>query len=134
MPRTSLAAATATHAALCLTGTCVALCTTATCLALPSLLRCRCCPAAGQVVHALQLYKEAGLPTRFFTGVPVFQAEGLTVTTQEMVRPRDNNPPEHHQSHCCPQRHTHYVLPSSAFRVRASVCALPARSNTCRCS
>ena len=33
----------------------------------------------------LQLYKEAGVPTRTFIGVPVFQAEGLTVTAQEMV-------------------------------------------------
>jgi TPP-dependent pyruvate/acetoin dehydrogenase alpha subunit len=41
-----------------------------------------------QVSHALELYKEAGVPTRSFVGVPVFQAEGLTVTTQEMVRVR----------------------------------------------
>lgn len=33
-----------------------------------------------------QLYKEAGVPTKNFIGVPVFQAEGLTVTTQDMVR------------------------------------------------
>lgn len=33
-----------------------------------------------------QLYSEAGVPTRQFMGVPVFQAEGLTVTTQETVR------------------------------------------------
>lgn len=39
-----------------------------------------------QVAHALELYKEAGVPTRSFVGVPVFQAEGLTVTTQEMVK------------------------------------------------
>ena len=34
------------------------------------------CPA-----HA-QLYKEAGVPGRTFTGVPVFQAQGLTVKTE----------------------------------------------------
>lgn len=34
--------------------------------------------------HALDLYKEAGVPTDQFVGVPVFQAEGLTVTTQDM--------------------------------------------------
>lgn len=33
-----------------------------------------------------QLYKDAGVPTKNFVGVPVFQAEGLTVTTQDMVR------------------------------------------------
>eukprot|EP00955_Chlamydomonas_euryale_P082864 363771-Chlamydomonas_euryale.AAC.12 len=33
----------------------------------------------------LQLYSDAGVPTKQFIGVPVFQAEGLTVTTQEMV-------------------------------------------------
>lgn len=33
----------------------------------------------------LQLYKDAGVPTKNFIGVPVFQAEGLTVTTQDMV-------------------------------------------------
>eukprot|EP00879_Flechtneria_rotunda_P025219 GHRR01026790.1.p1 GENE.GHRR01026790.1~~GHRR01026790.1.p1 ORF type:complete len:355 (+),score=84.47 GHRR01026790.1:404-1468(+) len=41
-------------------------------------------PDMVQVKHALQLYKEAGVPTRSFIGVPVFQAEGLTVTTQDM--------------------------------------------------
>uniref|UniRef100_A0A7S3VHL0 Tic22-like family protein n=1 Tax=Dunaliella tertiolecta TaxID=3047 RepID=A0A7S3VHL0_DUNTE len=41
-------------------------------------------PDMQQVSHALELYKEAGVPTRSFVGVPVFQAEGLTVTTQEM--------------------------------------------------
>lgn len=45
-----------------------------------------CVASCTQVSHALELYKEAGLPTRSFVGVPVFQAEGLTVTTQEMVR------------------------------------------------
>jgi hypothetical protein len=35
-----------------------------------------------------QLYKDAGVPTKQFIGVPVFQAEGLTVTTQELVRGR----------------------------------------------
>jgi hypothetical protein len=34
----------------------------------------------------VQLYKDAGVPTKSFMGVPVFQAEGLTVTTQDMVR------------------------------------------------
>ena len=34
---------------------------------------------------SLQLYKDAGVPTRQFIGVPVFQAEGLTVTTRDMV-------------------------------------------------
>lgn len=43
-------------------------------------------PDVKQVGHALQLYTEAGVPTKQFIGVPVFQAEGLTVTTQEMVR------------------------------------------------
>lgn len=33
----------------------------------------------------VQLYKEAGVPSDVFIGVPVFQAEGLTVTTQDMV-------------------------------------------------
>lgn len=33
-----------------------------------------------------QLYQEASVPTSSFVGVPVFQAEGLTVTTQDMVR------------------------------------------------
>ena len=42
-------------------------------------------PDMRQVQHALELYREAGVPTRSFVGVPVFQAEGLTVTTQEMV-------------------------------------------------
>lgn len=42
-------------------------------------------PDMRQVKHALQLYQEAGVPTKNFIGVPVFQAEGLTVTTQEMV-------------------------------------------------
>eukprot|EP00197_Chlamydomonas_leiostraca_P002727 CAMPEP_0202857754 /NCGR_PEP_ID=MMETSP1391-20130828/569_1 /ASSEMBLY_ACC=CAM_ASM_000867 /TAXON_ID=1034604 /ORGANISM="Chlamydomonas leiostraca, Strain SAG 11-49" /LENGTH=420 /DNA_ID=CAMNT_0049536597 /DNA_START=6 /DNA_END=1268 /DNA_ORIENTATION=+ len=40
-------------------------------------------PDMSQVSHALSLYREAGVPTRSFVGVPVFQAEGLTVTTQE---------------------------------------------------
>ena len=30
----------------------------------------------------MQLYKEAGVPGRTFTGVPVFQAQGLTVKTE----------------------------------------------------
>ncbi len=42
-------------------------------------------PDMRQVVHALNLYREAGVPTRSFTGVPVFQAEGLTVTAQDTV-------------------------------------------------
>ncbi|PNH01092.1 Protein TIC 22-like, chloroplastic [Tetrabaena socialis] len=41
-------------------------------------------PDMRQVSHALQLYKDAGVPTRQFVGVPVFQAEGLTVTTRDM--------------------------------------------------
>eukprot|EP00199_Chlamydomonas_sp_CCMP681_P002435 CAMPEP_0119108404 /NCGR_PEP_ID=MMETSP1180-20130426/14195_1 /TAXON_ID=3052 ORGANISM="Chlamydomonas cf sp, Strain CCMP681" /NCGR_SAMPLE_ID=MMETSP1180 /ASSEMBLY_ACC=CAM_ASM_000741 /LENGTH=385 /DNA_ID=CAMNT_0007094011 /DNA_START=122 /DNA_END=1279 /DNA_ORIENTATION=- len=41
-------------------------------------------PDMRQVAHALGLYREAGVPTRSFQGVPVFQAEGLTVTTQDM--------------------------------------------------
>ncbi|KAL6758237.1 22 kDa translocon at the inner membrane of chloroplasts [Haematococcus lacustris] len=41
-------------------------------------------PDMRQVGHAMALYQSAGLPTRSFTGVPVFQAEGLTVTTQEV--------------------------------------------------
>ncbi|GAX77701.1 hypothetical protein CEUSTIGMA_g5144.t1 [Chlamydomonas eustigma] len=41
-------------------------------------------PDFKQVSHALQLYNDAGVPTKQFVGVPVFQAEGLTVTTQEM--------------------------------------------------
>lgn len=41
-------------------------------------------PDMAQVKHALQLYKDAGVPTKNFIGVPVFQAEGLTVTTQDM--------------------------------------------------
>ena len=39
-----------------------------------------------RVSPALQLYGDAGVPTRQFVGVPVFQAEGLTVTTHETVR------------------------------------------------
>jgi hypothetical protein len=31
---------------------------------------------------ALQLYKDAGVPSSGFTGVPVFQAQGLTVKTE----------------------------------------------------
>lgn len=42
-------------------------------------------PDLRQIGHALQLYNDAGVPTKQFIGVPVFQAEGLTVTTQEMV-------------------------------------------------
>ncbi|GIL57186.1 hypothetical protein Vafri_12485 [Volvox africanus] len=41
-------------------------------------------PDMKQVAHALELYKAAGVPTRQFIGVPVFQAEGLTVTTRDM--------------------------------------------------
>eukprot|EP00798_Chlamydomonas_sp_ICE-L_P003933 gene3933-14010_t len=41
-------------------------------------------PDMKQVEHALSLYHAAGVPTNKFIGVPVFQAEGLTVTTQEM--------------------------------------------------
>lgn len=41
-------------------------------------------PDLKQIGHALQLYNDAGVPTKQFIGVPVFQAEGLTVTTQEM--------------------------------------------------
>ncbi|GFR44228.1 hypothetical protein Agub_g5419, partial [Astrephomene gubernaculifera] len=41
-------------------------------------------PDMRQVSHALQLYKDAGVPTAQFIGVPVFQAEGLTVTTRDM--------------------------------------------------
>jgi hypothetical protein len=40
-------------------------------------------PDAAQVRRALQLHKEAGLPTEAFAGVPVFQAEGLTVTAAD---------------------------------------------------
>ena len=40
-------------------------------------------PDARQVKHALELYREAGVPGSSFVGVPVFQAEGLTVTTQD---------------------------------------------------
>lgn len=32
--------------------------------------------------HAVQLYKEAGVPGQAFTGVPIFQAQGLTVKTE----------------------------------------------------
>lgn len=42
-------------------------------------------PDLRQVQHALQLYKDAGVPISHFTGVPVFQAEGLTVTTQQQT-------------------------------------------------
>lgn len=42
-------------------------------------------PDMHQVKHALSLYQEAGVPTKSFVGVPVFQAEGLTVTTQDTV-------------------------------------------------
>lgn len=41
-------------------------------------------PDMRQVSHALEMYKDAGVPTRQFVGVPVFQAEGLTVTTRDM--------------------------------------------------
>jgi hypothetical protein len=40
-------------------------------------------PDAAQVRRALQLHREAGLPTEAFAGVPVFQAEGLTVTAAD---------------------------------------------------
>jgi hypothetical protein len=43
---------------------------------------CFLCP---WLLSMLQLYKDAGVPTKNFIGVPVFQAEGLTVTTQDMV-------------------------------------------------
>lgn len=36
-------------------------------------------PESRQVVHALELYKKAGIPKDGFVGVPLFQAEGLTV-------------------------------------------------------
>ncbi|CAL5227100.1 g10006 [Coccomyxa viridis] len=39
-------------------------------------------PDLKQVQKALELYKEAGVPGRTFTGVPVFQAQGLTVKTE----------------------------------------------------
>jgi hypothetical protein len=42
------------------------------------LLCCTCCSS---------FYKEAGVPANNFVVVPVFQAEGLTVTTHDMVRP-----------------------------------------------
>lgn len=42
-------------------------------------------PDLRQVKHALQLYKDAGVSMTHFTGVPVFQAEGLTVTTQQQT-------------------------------------------------
>lgn len=45
-------------------------------------------PDMAQVKHALELYRGAGVPGATFVGVPVFQAEGLTVTTQETVRAR----------------------------------------------
>lgn len=32
--------------------------------------------------HTVQLYKEAGVPGKAFTGVPIFQAQGLTVKTE----------------------------------------------------
>ena len=32
--------------------------------------------------HTVQLYKEAGVPGQAFTGVPIFQAQGLTVKTE----------------------------------------------------
>jgi len=40
-------------------------------------------PDARQVAAALELYAAAGVPTRQFVGVPVFQAEGLTVTASD---------------------------------------------------
>lgn len=40
-------------------------------------------PDMQQVKHALKLYGDAGAPTAQFVGVPVFQAEGLTVTAQD---------------------------------------------------
>lgn len=40
-------------------------------------------PDAAQVKRALKLHREAGLPTEAFVGVPVFQAEGLTVTAAD---------------------------------------------------
>ncbi|KAK9824436.1 hypothetical protein WJX72_010245 [[Myrmecia] bisecta] len=39
-------------------------------------------PDAKQVQNAMQLYQEAGVAVPGFTGVPVFQAEGLTVKTE----------------------------------------------------
>ncbi|CAG9461034.1 unnamed protein product [Pedinophyceae sp. YPF-701] len=40
----------------------------------------RLVPAAEEVSHALKLYKTHGVNSKDFWGVPVFQAEGLTVT------------------------------------------------------
>ena len=40
-------------------------------------------PQPRQVGKALELYRDAGVPTSSFVGVPVFQAEGLTVTAQD---------------------------------------------------
>lgn len=39
-------------------------------------------PILNYVACPLQLYKEAGVPSTGFTGVPVFQAQGLTVKTE----------------------------------------------------
>ncbi|CAD7703675.1 unnamed protein product [Ostreobium quekettii] len=38
-------------------------------------------PDMKQVANALEVYQSAGVPTRAITGVPVFQAEGLSITT-----------------------------------------------------
>ncbi|EIE26430.1 hypothetical protein COCSUDRAFT_58968 [Coccomyxa subellipsoidea C-169] len=40
-------------------------------------------PDAKEVQSALEMYKEAGVPSTSFTGVPVFQAQGLTVKTEK---------------------------------------------------
>jgi len=40
-------------------------------------------PDMNQVRHAIDLYRTAGVETRAFVGVPVFQAEGLTVTAHD---------------------------------------------------
>lgn len=43
-------------------------------------------PDASQVEHAMELYRAAGLKTSSFAGVPLFQAEGLTIRGNESAR------------------------------------------------
>lgn len=44
-------------------------------------------PDLAQVKAAMELYSQAGVPISSFSGIPVFQAEGLTVSTDSSVRP-----------------------------------------------
>ncbi|GMH43352.1 hypothetical protein BSKO_11274 [Bryopsis sp. KO-2023] len=46
----------------------------------------RLVPDAEEVANALEVYRSAGVPARSITGVPVFQAEGLSVSAPDNKR------------------------------------------------